>query len=73
MPCWEYVLRELPRCTQRGCPSPGLVSDVISRRLTCGFHSEELRERRRRGAIERKRLKDEQRRIERFRRAAWGF
>jgi hypothetical protein len=73
VPCWEYVLRDLPRCKQDGCPSAGIVSDVVTRRLTCGFHSEEFRDRRRREAIERHRLKEERRRIERFRRAAWGF
>jgi hypothetical protein len=73
MPCWEYVLRDLPRCEQPGCPSAGIVSDVDTRRLKCGLHSEEFRERRRRDAIERHRLKEDRERIEQFRRAAWGF
>jgi hypothetical protein len=43
-PCWEYVLRGLPRCTKRldsgkACPSPGLVSDTFSRVLYCGHHA----------------------------------
>lgn len=52
MPCWEYVLRDLPRCTERlyngkQCPSAGLVSDTFSRRLYCGHHAPVTNESRR--------------------------
>jgi hypothetical protein len=57
MPCWEYILRDLPRCTQlldngRRCPAAGMVCDVFTRVLYCGHHAPVTNESRRAKATE---------------------
>ena len=58
MACWEYIVRDLPRCRQlldngRQCPSPGMVCDALTRVLYCGHHAPVTNENRRHKARER--------------------
>jgi hypothetical protein len=47
---WEYMLRELERCSHRArngnCPAAGLVTDVMSRLVYCRMHSPSYRAKR---------------------------
>lgn len=67
MPCWEYILHDLPRCCQlldsgRRCPSPGMVSDAFTRVLYCGRHAPVTNESRRAKCRERRAVREAVRR-----------